>query len=817
MAQCRADFNNRITNALFISVHFFSHSPPLALHHPLGDIQRRPVFWLALSLLCACLFLLSGCGENSRSSANEAEVRSVTGATLTISLVRASDGVATNTVSSSVPGQLSVVFKDSGGNPVEAVIVTFSSSTVLFDPEAGTALTNSQGVAEIGVEPNDALGAGEVSAEVTHNSETLSVSLNVATVENGDEDGASSEDSVTLEEAVLTLSLVSEDDESNIIRADAPGTVSVTLVDGQGAGLGSVLIELSTDLALLDPSNGSVVTNSDGQATILLLAQDETGADALVAKASVSTESLSETLNYTVNPPQVEMGSSASGTFIEGQLAIGVSPLSAGGTSAVIANLVDVNQDPFTSSTILISFSSDCSDSGSATLTSSVTAISGEAQATYKAQGCEGVDTITASASFGGSSLTASGSITVSSDQVGSIEFIDASPSVIALAGTGGQGLSSTSTVTFEVRGTQGLVLANEQVDFVLSTDVGGITLSPSDAISDSNGQVSTVVQSGSVSTSVRVKGSLNSNSDIATQSDLLNITTGIPDMDSMTLTIEMQNPEAFNRPGVDLDVNVFMGDLFNNPVPDGTAVAFTTEGGTIGGACTTVSGVCGVVWSSSNPQPTDGRVTILASALGHESFEDLNGNGRFDDGDNFTDISEAFRDDDFDSSHDALEPFIDINGDGLFDTGDGLYNGPLCEHSTLCSDNRELLSVWRTLEFVMSTGAATLALTVDGVLLAAGGVIDVSAGPKTVVLSVADLNSNSVAGGSTVAASVTNGELGGVTSYTVSSSVKEPDSFSFTVVGDDEPGGAGDPGSFDVSVTSPVGITSVMSWQVID
>ena len=780
-------------------------------------IQLRPAARLCI-LWLAAFTLLSACGDTPSTSANQAEVRSATGATLNISLVRATDGVATNTVSSAVPGLLSVEFNDSGGDAVEAIIVTFSSSTVLFDPEAGTALTNGKGIAEIEILPNqEGFGAGEVSAEVTHNDETLLVTINVATVADGDEDVSSGDEDADEGEVTLTLSLSSDDSGTNIIRADAPGTVTATVVDGEGVGVDSVLIQFTTDLATLVPVSGTAVTDSNGQASISLVAGDNTGADALLADATISSEAVSASLNYTVNPPQVDLGNSVSGGFVEGVLAIGVTPLSAGGTTSVIANLVDAEQDPFTAATIVVGFSSDCSQSGSASIDATVTAINGEAQATYRAQGCEGVDTIVASASFGGSALSASGSVTVLSDEVGSIEFIDASPSIIALAGTGGQGLSSTSTITFEVRGTQGLVLANEQVNFELSTDVGGITLSPASAMSDSNGQVSTVVQSGSVATSVRVKGSLNSDPDIATQSDLLNITTGIPDMDSMTLAIEMLNPEAFNRVGVDLNVSVFMADLFNNPVPDGTAVAFTTEGGTIGGACTTVSGSCGVTWSSSNPQPSDGLVTILASALGHESFNDVNGNGRFDDGDSFTDISEAFRDDDFDAVHDALEPFLDLNGDGLFDTGDSLYNGPLCEHSTDCSTDSELVSVWRTLEFSISTSAAILSLSVDGVNLAAGGVIDVSAGPKTVVLFVSDTNNNSVPGGSTVAATATNGEIGGVSSYIVSESLTESDTFSFTIDGDDTPGGAADRGSFEAIVTSPLGITSVMSWLVED
>src|SRR5260221_11028009 len=97
--------------------------------------------------------------------------------------------------------------------------------------------------------------------------------------------------------------------------------------------------------------------------------------------------------------------------------------------------------------------------------------------------------------------------------------------------------------------------------------------------------------------------------------------------------------------------VTARLSDRFQNPVPDGTAVTFHSLGGKIGAQCTTAttpmeSGVCSVNITSQAYRPVDGRVPILAMAIGEESFTDANGNGAFDVGEAFFDTSEAFEDD---------------------------------------------------------------------------------------------------------------------------------------------------------------------------
>ena len=117
--------------------------------------------------------------------------------------------------------------------------------------------------------------------------------------------------------------------------------------------------------------------------------------------------------------------------------------------------------------------------------------------------------------------------------------------------------------------------------------------------------------------------------------------------------------------------------DRLGNPVPDNTAINFVTEGGQIQGGtngqgtCATTAGTCSVTLKSANSRPTDGRVTVLAYALGEKSFVDLNTNNTWD-------ASETF--------HDLGDPFIDANENGSWDSGEQSWS--YASGSTACGSH---------------------------------------------------------------------------------------------------------------------------------
>ena len=129
----------------------------------------------------------------------------------------------------------------------------------------------------------------------------------------------------------------------------------------------------------------------------------------------------------------------------------------------------------------------------------------------------------------------------------------------------------------------------------------------------------------------MRVKATL-VNSSISTVSSNLAIAVGLPSQLNFSLSQGTLNIEGYNIDGVQNTYNIIASDRLGNPVPAGTAINFVTEGGQIEAIKLTAIDATGIARASANfvsaaPRPTDGRVTILAYALGEESFLDQNGN----------------------------------------------------------------------------------------------------------------------------------------------------------------------------------------------
>jgi hypothetical protein len=313
-------------------------------------------------------------------------------------------------------------------------------------------------------------------------------------------------------------------------------------------------------------------------------------------------------------------------------------------------------------------------------------------------------------------------------------------------------------------------------VSFALNTSVGGISRTPATAVSDAQGLVQTVVSAGTVATSVKVTATVTSATPaVSTQSSQLTITTGIPTAASFSLAVQCFNIEGLEVDGVTTEVTARLGDRFQNPVPDGTAVTFTAEGGNIQSQCTTSTtategGVCVVNFRSSEPRPANGRVTLLAKAIGEESFTDGNGNGAFDNTENFSDLSEPFRDDNEDLTYQAGEDFFDFNNNQTRDGPDSLFNGVLCNDTAgRCgAAATRSTGIARQARIIMSGSTAVISQT-NGAAFPSPVFSIAQNSASAVVFWVRDANGNPMPGGTTVS----------LTANGASLSVATPSSFS--------------------------------------
>jgi len=621
---------------------------------------------------------------------------------------------------------------------------------------------------------------------------------------------------------------------NNALTSGGSTTLAVSLVNSdQTAYTTSTQVTFSSTCPTSNISPNPTST-AGGVAAVTYVAGSCAGTDTVTATATVDATNLTATgsIGITVPASNILFGSGTGGTFAQGTLELGTGdvlsagdpPLSAGGSTTVTATIVDgATNLLYTSFVGTVSFSSACTNAGSANMTSSVAVANGFAQATYVANGCVGDDLITATVVIDGNLVTATQTITVAPASVGSIQFVSANPETIAIQGTGGGGLQETSTLTFRVVDNNGDPVPSQIVNFSLDTTLGGIALSSASGVTGDTGEVTVIVQSGTIHTPVKVTASttdVNSGITYSTQSDALVISTGLADQDSFSMSIEDCSPESYAIDGVTVGVNILAADHFNNPVPDGTAISFTTEGGSIVGSCNTSGGACTVTWTSQDPRPSDGRVTILATAIGNESYVDLNSSGRYDDGDTAgADLPEAWRDDNENGVRDAgTEEFLDFNGDGLYTTpttaATGLgWTGVACLHSTNCSIPTSLHV--REMGVINMATSSNMAVVNGGVAIPQLPVP--TAIPLSIPITVYSTTGQYPATGTNISITTSNGTITGNSSWTVPANcgVASGVGYSFTINMNGD--SASSTGLLTITMTSPGGLETIQYVSVSD
>lgn len=466
---------------------------------------------------------------------------------------------------------------------------------------------------------------------------------------------------------VVTLQIVNpgSGEPTNTITLAAPASVQATVLSN-GAPIPNALVQFNlaapqggggtapAPIAQLLPSSGSALTDSSGRASVSLLAAStqSQGATSVSASVSIDTRTATGSANFQVASTPITL-SNATAT---------PSTIAALGTAQI---QVTVGGVP-TSVPVSVSFSSSCASGGQATLTSSALTVNGVATGTYTDRGCGTQDTITATAA--GAVQNALVPLTIQPAPATAIQFVSATPEAIAIAGSGGPG---SAFVTFRVVNSALQPVGNFPVRLALTTAPGGVTIDnvagPVQKSTAQDGTVQVSIAAGSQPGPVQVTATAVGNQSLTAVSNVLAVQSGLPTQSRFSLAVETFNIEGWNIDGTRTTVTVRSADRVGNPVPDGTRVNFRTSGAAIQSSCLTVSGACSVQFVSQNSRPItplpNGRVRVMAWTAGEESFQDLNGNNRFDASEPFGDLGDPFVDADFNRGYDlSNDEFIPFN-----------------------------------------------------------------------------------------------------------------------------------------------------------
>lgn len=436
-------------------------------------------------------------------------------------------------------------------------------------------------------------------------------------------------------------------------------SLRVTLKDAQGKPLtyNRVNVELdNTELAALSPVSGATLTDANGVALFTLTPKSVSsqGAVRATVKASVDGKEATQTLDLQINAGSVTLGG------------LNIAPTTVQqGQSVNVSVNVGVNGQTATSNSVAVAFTSTC---GTVSPASALVDNAGKASAVVQTNATGSC--VVSAATTGAATVT--GAYTVTAPPVTGVQFVSANPTVIYQQDSPG---ARSSQLTFKVVDANGQPVQGQNVSVSLVGDAGGVNFcnaSTSSVSAAGTGEVTFSVCGGTQPTTVQVRAQLANG--LYTDSNILTVQTGLPTQRFFDLAVSQHNFYAgagftngrFNNNTV--NISVFAADRQGNPVPNGTPVAFVTEGGQINSSnassCIINNGFCTVQligqdyrpWGSDSEgaDPRPGRVTVLAMADGEESFVDANSNNRYDEGESFEDLG---------------IPFIDKNENRVFDS----------------------------------------------------------------------------------------------------------------------------------------------------
>ena len=473
--------------------------------------------------------------------------------------------------------------------------------------------------------------------------------------------------------SVSAISLIDVNGKTTMTVNSSGVNAKLTVTDANGKAISGAMVTFTaTGGVTFGTSNGAVLTNANGEASISVKPTNttDTGAYSISATAVYNdTTATTAASNFSLQPANISLSS----------LAASNTSLSSGGTTNITLVTLDANTNTVLND-IVVNFSATCGTFANNSVTSSN---QGNITTTYKAINtdgklCEGTQTITAT----NSTSTVSKTIALNIAPIQASSIIYSSNDEVKLA-TKNSGSSASGQIQFTVYA-NGVAAANQQViisrnfspnDFSFGTlgNQASQTLT-----SDSTGKVTVNLYPGVLPGPVELKATLANKPEIYALSKNVSVATGRVTQNGISVSLS-KNTLARGVDGDTATVTMRMVDRVGNTVPDGTVVSFVTEGGKITSNCATVNGICSVTFTTQNPRPVDDRVSVVAYVEGDKQFVDANGNNMFDIGEPLVNnLGGFYRDDNENSKHDFGEYVYTrpLNGSALA-CGTSTFNEP--------------------------------------------------------------------------------------------------------------------------------------------
>lgn len=448
-------------------------------------------------------------------------------------------------------------------------------------------------------------------------------------------------------------------------------TAKVKVTDASGKGINGAVVSFTGEGVIFGTTNGAVLTNADGEASISIKPQDlnATGAYQLSATTSFNgTTAATKPYNFVLQAANIVLvGMTAATAQLESGASTNITLKTQDSSTQAIQNNVTVN------------FSATC---GTFEPASVVSSNQGDVTSSYKAIGadgklCEGQQTIRAS----GSNIPESKvDVNIAAIEANSLKYTTSSPVNLGIRSSG---TAASGQIEFTLYA-NGTPAANKDVNIELvraPEDLSFISLgnqNPKTVKSDPNGKVVVTLYPGDKPGPVEIKATLASNIAVSALSKNVSVSTGRTTQDGFSLSVS-KNALQNKVDGDSATINVMLRDRTGNPVPNGTVVSFISEGGVVTPNCSTSNGRCAVTLSVQDPRPLDNRVTVLAYVEGDKSFTDLDGDNLYTKGVDklLSNIGSFFRDDNENNQYD--------NNYGI---GEFLYNRKIVGNKAACASS---------------------------------------------------------------------------------------------------------------------------------